>query len=268
MAHNQNSCSCWSRLSQSERLSRKDFIKQCGRTSIGIAMLSSISIGSSVAECINDRDDILKHKQEIIQFQKTCKPAISECVGAGNYERFCQTALSEFDGFASQLPCYEDEMNKQLFMANCPWMLSNYRTLRGEFNLKEKEALEKLRQITNYKHRQKFENPSLFMKIIYPRIAKYDFMRRATLKRFRINTVEKYGWFAEFPESDAYIGVNYVQCGLTDWFRDQEAPEIAPIACEGDYIQFALLKGVKFVRTKTIANGNEICDFRFYQEDA
>jgi len=50
---------------------------------------------------------------------------------------------------------------------------------------------------------------------------------------------------------------------VTDWFREQGVLEIAPIACEGDYIQFALWKGLKFIRTKTLAGGDEVCDFRF-----
>ena len=69
------------------------------------------------------------------------------------------------------------------------------------------------------------------------------------------------------PDSDAYMAVNYTKCGLTDWFQDQGAPEIAPIACEGDHIQFALWKGLKFERTQTIASGAPICDMRFYKPE-
>jgi hypothetical protein len=207
------------------------------------------------------------HKSEIRKFQKWCQPVIDELIAANNYDRFCQAALKEYDSFALQLPCFEDDMNKSLFYSNCPWMLSNYRALRGEFNLNQEEALDKLRQISNFKHTVKFENESEFMKSIYPKIAEDEFLRNETLKRFTIKKDEKYGWATVLPESDAYIAVDFTKCGLTDWFRDQGAPEIAPIACEGDYIQFALWKGLKFIRTKTIANGDKICDFRFVHEN-
>jgi len=207
------------------------------------------------------------HKSEIVQFQNWCEPVISELLGDDNYDRFCQAALKEYDSFALQLPCFEDDMNKSLFYSNCPWMLSNYRALRGEFNLNQEEALDKLRQISNFKHTKKFENESEFMKSIYPKIAEDELLREETLKRFTIKKDEKYGWATVLPESDAYIAVDYTKCGITDWFREQGAPEIAPIACEGDYIQFALWKGLKFIRTKTIANGDEICDFRFVHEN-
>ena len=207
------------------------------------------------------------HKDEIIQFQKWCKPVIDELLGINNYDRFCQAALKEYDSFAPQLPHFEDDMNKSLFYSNCPWMLSNYRALRGEFNLNQEEALDKLKQISNFKHVKKFENESEIMKSIYPKIAKDESLRDEVLKRFTKKNDEKYGWATVLPESDAYIAVDYTKCGITDWFRDQGVPEIAPIACEGDYIQFALWKGLKFIRTKTIANRDEICDFRFIKTE-
>lgn len=211
-------------------------------------------------------DEKETHKNEIIEFQNWCQPIISKLVGTENYNRFCEAALSEYDNFASRLPIFEDDMNKSVFYANCPWMLSNYRALRGEFNLDQEEALDKLLQISNFKHTKKFENESDFMKSIYSKIAEDESLRDEVLKRFMIKKNEKYGWATVLPESDAYIAVDYTRCGLTDWFRDQGVPEIAPIACEGDYIQFALWKGLRFVRTKTIAHGDEVCDFRFVKE--
>ena len=248
-------------------ITRRKFMEQFGKISLGSVILtagiSSIGCSDSSDGCMQMGDEKELHKSEIIQFQKWCQPVISQLLGSDNYDRFCQAALSEYDRFASQLPCFEDEMNRSLFYANCPWMLSNYRALLGEFSLDQKQALEMLRKISNFKHTKKFENQSFIMKFIYPRIAKYDFLRDATLKKFMIKKDEKYGWGSVFPKSDAYIAVDYTKCGLTDWFRDQGVPEIAPIACEGDYIQFALWKGLKFERTMTIANGDKICDMRF-----
>ena len=244
----------------SDCITRRKFIKQIGKASLGSVTLTT---GILSTGCAKKGDDKEIHKSEIIQFQQWCQPVISELLGANNYDRFCRAALREYDSFTSRLPHYEDEMNKSMFYANGPWMLSNYRSLLNEFNLNQKQALEMLRQISNFKHRKKFENQSMIMKFIYPRIAKYDFLRDATLKKFMIKMDEKYGWAAVIPKSDAYIAVDYTKCGLTNWFRDQGVPEIAPIACEGDYIQFALWKGLRFERTQTIANGGEICDMRF-----
>jgi hypothetical protein len=66
-----------------------------------------------------------------------------------------------------------------------------------------------LRKISNFKHQKKFENQSIIMKFIYPRIAKYDFLREETLKKFMIKTDEKYGWASVFPKSAVYITVDF-----------------------------------------------------------
>jgi len=244
-------------------ITRRKFIKQIGKASLLSAVAGS---GILPTGCTKNEDMNEMHKNKVVKFQKWCKPIISELLGANNYDRFCRAALKEYDSFASQIPHFEDDMNESLFHANCPWMLSNYLTLLGEFNLKQKEALAMLRQISNFKHRKKFENQSLVMKFITPRIAHYDFLRDGVLKKFVIKTDEKYGWATVFPKSDAYMAIDFTKCGLTDWFRDQGVPEIAPIACEGDYIQFASWKGLQFVRTKTIANGDGICDMRYIKK--
>lgn len=245
-------------------VTRRKFIKQIWKASLGSAI---VTIGTLPAGCTKKEDEREMHKSEIIQFQNTCKPIINELLGAKNYNRFCEAALREYDSFAAQIPLFESNINKSQFFASGPYMLSNYRALQGEFSFDQAKALDVLRHITNFKVRKKFENPSLLMKFIYPRIAKYDFLRDLTLKRFTHNKDEKYGWATVFPKSDAYIAVDYTKCGLSDWFRDQGAPEIAPIACEGDYIWTGLLTGLKFIRTKTIANGDGICDFRFVKHN-
>ncbi len=153
--------------------------------------------------------------------------------------------------------------NKRNFSGSGPWMLSNYRALRGEFQFGQSEALEKLRQITRYKTRRKFENPPFMLGFIFKTVANSSLVRKLFLLGFRHDTVEKYGWASSIPASDVYIAVDYTRCGLTDWFRDMANPEISLIACEGDYIQFAGVKGLRFVRTRTLASGDGVCDMRF-----
>lgn len=53
-----------------------------------------------------------------------------------------------------------------------------------------------------------------------------------------------HGWAVEFPESDAYMAFDMTRCDLADWFNDQGVPEIAPVACEGDYITAEFYTGL------------------------
>jgi len=243
-------------------LNRRNFIIEIGRASLITMVASSIVLPMG---CSKKMDDRIKHKKELVGYQQTCRPVIIKLLGEENYDRLCKSSLMEYDKFSAQLPLFKDDNNKSTFYASAPFMLSHYRALLGEFALDQKKALDVLREITNYKVRKKSENPSLLMKFIFPRVARYDFFRRLALKKFTYKG-EKYGWATTFPPSDAYMAVDYVKCGLSDWFRDQGAPEIAPIACEGDLIWTELLTGLKFIRTKTIAGGDGLCDFRFVKK--
>lgn len=243
-------------------VTRRKFIKQIGKASLGSVFVAS---GGLAMGCTRKEDEKGIHKKEIVQYQKMCRPIIIKLLGIQNYDRLCEAALKEYDEFFLQLPFLEGKNNKSQFYSSGPFMLSHYRALLGEFPLNQNEALDVLRQITNFKVRKKFENQSLVMKFIFPRVAKYEFLRDLAIKKFTYKD-EKYGWAAIFPKSDAYIAVDYIKCGLSDWFRDQGAPEIASIACEGDFIWTELLTGLKFIRTKTIANGDGVCDFRFVKK--
>ena len=98
------------------------------------------------------------------------------------------------------------------------------------------------------------------------RAAGSEFFRKLTLKGFEWEDEEEYGWAAEFPKSDAYIAVNVTRCGLVKWFKRQGVPEIAPIACEGDFVWAEFMTGLELRRAKTLAKGDHICDFRYVKK--
>ena len=167
-------------------LTRKEFMGIVGEAVVGsvavtagmVSTMHSSASAASLNQALSGGAEKQMHRKEIIKFQGWCRPIIEECLGAGSYDRFCRAALKEYDGFSSNLPVFEDEMNNNLFYANCPWMLSNYRALLGEFKLSREEALNRLRRISNFKHHRKFENQSIIMKMIFPRIAEYDLFEK------------------------------------------------------------------------------------------
>ena len=240
-------------------ITRRQFIVKAGKASLLCLAAPSLAL---LPGCDPSEDLQTMHRNALIQSQETCKPVITQLLGSENVDRFSQAALREYDRFSSKLPVLKGKNNRDQFYASAPFMLAHYRALLSEFSFDRDKALDVLRQMTNFKVRKKFENPGPVMSFIFPRVSRCVILRKLTLARFKYRD-EKYGWDAVFPESDAYIAVDMTRCGLADWFRDQGAPEIAPIACEGDFIWTELLTGLKFNRTKTIANGDDICDFRF-----
>ncbi len=61
---------------------------------------------------------------------------------------------------------------------------------------------------------------------------------------------------------DFDLGYNYTECGICKICRDEGCFELAKYLCRLDFM-IADLMNVKLVRTKTLANGDDMCDFRY-----
>ena len=57
-------------------------------------------------------------------------------------------------------------------------------------------------------------------------------------------------------------GYDYYECGVCKLFKDEGAFNLAKYVCKLDYGMFDMI-GIKLTRTKTIADGDDMCDFRF-----
>lgn len=77
-------------------------------------------------------------------------------------------------------------------------------------------------------------------------------------------------WVFEVVEGNGQafeFGVDYTECGIVKYLTQQGASELAPYLCWLDYPMCTAMR-VKLVRTKTIAQGSERCDFRFSRGQA
>ena len=57
-------------------------------------------------------------------------------------------------------------------------------------------------------------------------------------------------------------GLDYTECAIVKYLNREGAPELAAYGCWVDYPAYAAM-GVKLIRTETIAQGGQRCDFRF-----
>ncbi len=62
--------------------------------------------------------------------------------------------------------------------------------------------------------------------------------------------------------NDYKWGMNYLECGIVKFFHNQGELALAEYACILDFYMFPAI-GVGLKRTKTIAQGCDMCDFRF-----
>jgi hypothetical protein len=74
-------------------------------------------------------------------------------------------------------------------------------------------------------------------------------------------------WVATFVEGDGEAfdyGIDIAECGICKFYRAQGAEELAPYMCLSDFVvSDAFDRGL--VRYKTLAEGAEVCDFRYKQ---
>ena len=72
-------------------------------------------------------------------------------------------------------------------------------------------------------------------------------------------------WVATFVEGDGEefdYGLDVTECGICKFYHAQGADELAPYLCLSDYVvSDAFDRGL--VRYKTLAEGAEVCDFRY-----
>jgi len=70
-------------------------------------------------------------------------------------------------------------------------------------------------------------------------------------------------WLATFVEGEGFdYGIDIAECGICKFYREQGAEELAPYLCLSDYVvSDAFDRGL--VRHKTLAEGADVCDFRF-----
>jgi hypothetical protein len=72
-------------------------------------------------------------------------------------------------------------------------------------------------------------------------------------------------WVATFVEGDGEdfdYGLDVAECGICKFYHAQGADELAPYLCLSDYVVSDAF-GRGLVRYKTLAEGAEVCDFRF-----
>ena len=77
----------------------------------------------------------------------------------------------------------------------------------------------------------------------------------------------EYDWILEYvprETEDFYCGINYIECGLCKLAKSRGSFHLMPALCIGDFAGMKSM-GLGFKRTKTIGNGADICDFRWYK---
>ena len=68
--------------------------------------------------------------------------------------------------------------------------------------------------------------------------------------------------YVEGDGKDYDYGLDMTECVMCKFYARQDAEDFLPFICQTDYV-FSESFGYQLIRTKTIAQGDDFCDFRF-----
>jgi hypothetical protein len=112
-----------------------------------------------------------------------------------------------------------------------------------------------------------YKSKSRFLKWLYPRIISSKFIFKRGKKKTEKSQLKKYpeDWVFEIVKGDGInfdVGINYTECGICKFYEKMGAKKYVPYLCLTDYAM-ARVFGMGLIRTQTIGNGAQSCDFRF-----
>ncbi|MCT4562721.1 MAG: L-2-amino-thiazoline-4-carboxylic acid hydrolase [Maledivibacter sp.] len=188
------------------------------------------------------------------------KKIIEEHVGKEKREVFISETLVQYKNIEPHGIKYTQSLNKSNFDSGVLG-LSIYRTLIGHFNFEQNKAICILTDILKIVKSNEIEGFFL-SRFIISKVGKMNILKRI-MEKSMYSLNEPNGWEIKKCECDAYLAFDICQCGLYNWLKEQGAEEICTAFCEIDYVTAQYMEGLKLVRTKTIANGDKICDFRY-----
>jgi hypothetical protein len=171
---------------------------------------------------------------------------------------------TRYQDLASQIPYIGGEENMfSEWLAYGAYYLAVYRALQGQGY-----AVEQAGRIIYDVFTDMADHPRWLLRIVGR--LKYN---RAYVDRLRTAAAEtqerRYAgdWVATFVEGDGVefdYGLDITECGISKFYHAQGADELASYMCLSDHVvSQAFNRGL--VRHKTLAEGAEVCDFRYKQ---
>ncbi len=211
------------------------------------------------------------NKKKIIkQFNSLVK--IVEVLFSSNFDKdliknITKQAYKELEILLSRLPYVGgDKSPFTSLMIQSAETIAFYKACKS-LNLSEREFGKIMYDIAeNYARSISPVKKWLYRKAIFSKKMK-KYWKNWMLESQNLNYPEN--WVGNFKEGEKNkffnYGFDFTECGCLKLLEKEGVNEIAPYVCLCDYARMRAL-GVGFKRTKTIAAGAEICDFRFIKE--
>jgi hypothetical protein len=218
-----------------------------------VVVLSKTLSGGCLFVYLFSKDQILcnykvdrqrKLVKKLKYFLKLIKPEIIAQYGSDQYYKILTETVEEYKSLIPQFPYIGGKENRLTsnLVQSC-WGLALYRVLQNHG-----ETVEQTGDLLVIGFSRMMDKLPAFLRKIMGKMM------------FSDKTIAK--WNIQKGDGEAYdVAIDYTECGIQKFVYSQGAKELVPYLCRLDYVLFDKL-GMKLVRTKTLADGFDCCDFR------
>jgi hypothetical protein len=230
------------------------------------ALLGAGSMGPA-SETGGEKNYYLAHREELLQAFHETNNGARQYLAASDGEKLAHAvtreAASRFSSLLPRLPDVGGEQNIDIpYLPIAAWYLAYYRPMQAH----GKTAADVGRMIydlyetdlSGYPKAQALaEGARWFTR---PALEKMQRWAAWTQKRqYPAN------WVATFIPGDGRdfdFGYDYRQCAIVKYLQSQRASELAPYVCLNDFLKSQAF-GTGLRRSKTLAQGDALCNFRY-----
>ncbi len=218
-------------------------------------------------ETTNKQTYFVKHREEIVEmfqgFNEGVKQYLPSICDAATAEAICSDTQGELEILIPQLPDIgdkNDELNEgvatiavclayyksfkrqEMTVESLGKMLYDLRTYQFSEMTEEQKKAQADEMFSSKRLNEQKEWAKWSQKCLYP-----------------------YNWTAYYVEGDCGefdYGTDYVECGVAKICHKFKADDLVPFICLLDLLESKTF-GLGLTRTKTLADGDNVCDFRF-----
>lgn len=252
-------------------MNRRSFLKCSALTALSlIPGIPLVCPGSRAFAKLATDNYYPSHEQELIAaFVDTLQGAtrfLSPELGSDQAQSITQQALGRFKTLLPNLPEVGGEYNPNTpFIPIAAWYVALYEPMKSA-GKSAKDVGKLIYDLNVISLGQMPSSQALAEKARF-----FSEAGRSDLHSWTVWTIRRDypdNWIADFIPGDGKdfdFGIDYRECGAVKYFQAQGAPELAPYFCLNDFPRSKTL-GTGLVRTKTIVNGDGICNFRYKQD--
>lgn len=231
-------------------MNRRKFLKVSAITA------GTLAIGGGAIYAITSDPDILDD-----HFEGTEKVLVTR-FGKDRTSGLMKEIRQEYEALTPEVPYIGGEENMFTeWLTYGVYYLAVYRILKAEG-----QSVEEVGKIIFDTFQTMADYPKWLLRLVGS--LKYNKQYVSQLKEAVAKTQERRypgDWVAMFIEGDGEkfdYGIDITECGICKFYREQGANELTPYLCLSDcVVSEAFDRGL--VRYKTLAEGAEVCDFRY-----